>query len=756
MSSSNPLAALIFQSGVAEDQAGRPALAETCYRQVMALDPAHAGAHYRLGLLACRDGRSDLAIDCFSTAVELDAAAADYRVDLALVLATRGRFDEAERWLREAVRLDPERARIRNELGNALGQLGRFEQAAAEYGVALQLDPAAPEPCCNLAQVLYRLGRLDEAEAACREALRRQPDCVEAHNHLGMVLSGLGRFAEAERCYREALRLNPGFAEAHRNLGDVFGNLQSFEAAVTCYREALLLKPEFPTTWNHLGMALTSLGRDAEADFCYREALRLKPDYLGARLNRCMGRLPLIYRNEAEIERVRAEYAAELDAACRLDTLPAAYAETVGRAPFLLAYQGRCDREFQGRYGGFVADVMASFCPQWALPPAVAPPFPGEPIRVGILSAYFYNHSNWKIPIKGWLRGLDKSRFELFGYYIGHRQDEETAVARTLCHRFVHGLSGLANWAEAIRADRLHVLLIPGIGMDSETASLAALRLAPVQATSWGHPDTSGMPTIDDFLSSDLMEPPDADAHYTERLVRLPNLSIWYEPPDLAPEPLSRADLGVPAEAVVYWCCQSLFKYLPRYDGVFARIAAAVPEARFLFIEYHHGERTTAIFRERLAAAFAAAGLDAERHCLFLPRMSMERFAAISRIADVFLDSLGWSGCNSTLEALAWDLPVVTMAGDLMRGRHSAAILTMLGMPELIAADPASFIDLAVGLGRDPARRQALAARIAANKHRLYCDQAAIDGLAAYLDAAARRSSAGNGHGRSREASSAT
>jgi len=145
----------------------------------------------------------------------------------------------------------------------------------------------------------------------------------------------------------------------------------------------------------------------------------------------------------------------------------------------------------------------------------------------------------------------------------------------------------------------------------------------------------------------------------------------------------------------------------------------------------------TTIFGERLIAAFAEAGLDAERYCRFLAPMSMTRFAGVSRIADVFLDSLEWSGCNSTLEALAWDLPVVTMAGDLMRGRHSAAILTVLGVPELIADCPERFVELATELGRDGARRRALTTRIARDKRKLYADRACIEGLASYLHDAA-------------------
>jgi protein O-GlcNAc transferase len=735
-------AAELLQQGLAAEAAGRLPQAEEHYRQALEADPALAPAHHRLGLLAQQVGRHDLARDHLVRAIELAPTKADYHADLGAVLNALGRFDEAERCCREALRFDPNHADAHHGIGSALGHRGRFEEAAEYYRATSRLKPDAPEPCFNLAQMLYRSGRFAEAEIACRQALRVRPNYPEACNLRGNIRSALGEFTAAEQCYREALRLNPKYIEPYRNLGDLLGNLRRFEKAIECYRQALLLDPDSPGTWNNLALALTSMGRAEEADACYSHALRLKPDFLAARLNRCVDRLPLIYHDEAEIDRVRADYATELEAAWRVDftvSPPTATGATGSKPPFLLAYQGRNDRDLQARYGDFIARAMASLFPAWASSPEVTPPAPGEPIRVGIISAYFFNHSNWKIPIKGWMSTLDKSRFQLFAYHVGTFADDETAIAKARAHRYVEGPMLLERWAETIRADRLHVLLIPGIGMDPVTERLAGMRLAPVQATSWGHPDTSGLPTVDDYLSSDLMEPPDADAHYTERLVRLPNLSIWYDPPAPPLQALTRAELGVPEDAVIYWCCQSLYKYLPRFDGVFARIAAAVPNARFLFIEYPHGPRVNKIFRERLAAAFAKAGLDYERYCQFLPSMPLARFIAVCRLADVFLDSLGWSGCNSTLEALSQDLPVVTMAGEFMRGRHSTAILAMLGLDELVAPGPDAFVDLAVGLGRDPARRRALAAHIATHKHRLYHDQAAIDGLAAYLEGAAVR-----------------
>jgi predicted O-linked N-acetylglucosamine transferase (SPINDLY family) len=392
------------------------------------------------------------------------------------------------------------------------------------------------------------------------------------------------------------------------------------------------------------------------------------------------------------------------------------------------------DRALQARYGALVCRLMAERYPTPALP---EPPRADEPVRLGIVSGFFRQHSNWKIPIKGWMTELDRHRFRLFGYHTGER-DALTGEARALCERFVEGPLSVDGWRTAIATDRPHVLIYPEVGMNPMAARLAAQRLAPVQCNSWGHPDTSGFPTLDHYLSSELMEPPDGDAHYVERLVRLPNLSIHYEPLDVPPVAVSRAELGLRPDATVFWCGQSLYKYLPQYDAMFARIAREVPGCQFAFIRYRRGDDANALFRQRLDRAFAAVGLRAEDHCVVLPRLDQQRFIAATGQADIFLDSLGWSGCNSMLESLAHDLPVVTMGGDLMRGRHGVAILTMMGVTETIAASIDDYVAIASRLGRDAAWRSAVKARIAANKHRVYRDRACIVALEDFLDRVAR------------------
>jgi protein O-GlcNAc transferase len=449
-----------------------------------------------------------------------------------------------------------------------------------------------------------------------------------------------------------------------------------------------------------------------------------------------MNELKEVYESDDEIDRSRAAYARALDdlrqRMPRGEAQIATAAETVGWVtPFYLAYQGRNDRDLQRSYGEFICALMALRYPELARRPAM-PAADGKPLRVGVVSGFFFDHSVWKNPIRGWIENLDRTRYEIHGYYTGYREDADTAAARRSCVQFVQGLP-FEQLAARIRADRLHVLIFPEIGMDPLTVKLAALRLAPVQCNSWGHPVTSGMPTVDYYLSSDLMEPEAGDDFYTEKLVRLPNLSVHYTPPAYATRALRREELGLRSNATAFFCAQSLFKYLPRYDEVFARIAGQLEDSQFVFISSQHSQQLTGKFQRRVAQAFSRQGLDAARHVVMLPRLDGSTFRAVAGASDIFLDSIGWSGCNSALECMAAGLPAITCAGESMRGRHTYAFLKMMDLDELIAPEVDSYIQLAARLARDADWRNRLREQIAERLPRIFGDLECVRGLEAFL-----------------------
>lgn len=642
--------------------------------------------------------------------------------------------------LESAVRERPEDHAAMAMLANALGAEGRFAEALTwiERAVAAPAPPAAWIGRHGI--LLARAGRFAEAAARMRAALAATPDNADLHWELGRALERLGQGRDAVAEYRRALALAPDHPGVLASLGAALWQQRESEAAVAAMARAVALRPDWVPVRDSLANARHTLGDWDEAERLFEETMRLRPDDLASRLNACMARLRIIYTDPAARERSRAAYERDLRALAALP-LPASLDDVLrmlaARKPFLLAYQGEVDRDLQAIYGGIVGRAVAARHPEFLRPLAPSPPAPGERIRVGILSAFFRHHSNWKMRLRAWLEDLDRDRFEVHAYYPGEGADAETARARTLADHFHEGARPLGDWARRIRGDRLHVLLVPEIGMNSTTMQLAAMRLAPVQASSWGHPETSGLATVDDFLSSAMMEPADGDDHYTERLVRLPGLSCRPIPVTDAAEIVTRDELAVGTADVLYWCCQSIFKYLPEHDDVFPRIAARLPAARFIFLGHADGPKVEAAFQARIGRAFAAFGLDARVHCRFLGRLTPERFAGAARACDVFLDSIGWSGCNSTIEGMMQDLPVVTWPGRTMRARHSDAILRLAGIDRTIAGSREEYVDLAVRVGADAALRAELRAEVAARKHRIFADRSYLPGLEAYLTDAA-------------------
>ena len=484
--------------------------------------------------------------------------------------------------------------------------------------------------------------------------------------------------------------------------------------------------------------------RREEAVAVFERAVAANPHSIAARLGLGVARLPLAYTDNTEIERTRAAYHADLlelhpmvaaaDAASIVEA-----AEFIGSMwPFYLAAQGRYDRDLQALHGEIVANVMAARYPEWATAP-VRQWTPGERIRVGFVSGCFRFHSTWRMPIRGWVENVDRSRFQLFAYSTHWHQDGHTGFAAGLFERFEQGSMPLERWVEAIDRDAPHVLIFPEVGVDKTATQLAALRLAPIQCSSWGCPVTSGLPTIDYYLSSDLMEPPDGEGHYVERLVRLPCLSAiyfpWYaiatssdDPARLSP----RESLRLPTDSVLFFCGQSTHKFLPDYDDVFPRIAAELPAARFAFIDFIPA--STEILQRRLKGAFARHGLSATAYCMFVPFLSPEWFSAMTRESDVFLDTFSWSGCNTTLEAFDHSVPIVTLPGSLMRGRHSFAILTAAGVIETVARSVDDYVDIAVRLGRDTAWREHVRKRLAAGKLQVYGDLRPVRALEDFIE----------------------
>jgi protein O-GlcNAc transferase len=504
------------------------------------------------------------------------------------------------------------------------------------------------------------------------------------------------------------------------------------EAAASVLKEGLAVCESDEQLCREAIFTLEQANRTEEAIALARRAQESFPDLKCFRLWEAL-MLPVVYETETQIEYYRARYStglAEQIANLNLSD-PGdrrAALDAVGRQlNFYLGYQGRDDRRLQEQYARFVHAVMAANYPDWVKPLAMPPVRSGEKIRVGFISAHFRDHSVTKL-FSGWLRELDRREFEPFVYHNGKTVDAVTQEIRGMINHFRHIPGVFEPLCEAVRCDNLHVVVFLDV-RHRRMAMMSAVRLAPVQCVAWAHPITSGSPMLDYYLSGDLMEPEDAQDHYTERLIRLPRLGVCYPKP-IIPRPLlrmSRDDFGLEDDRIVFLCCQSIFKYLPRHDDLFVRIAKRLPSAQFVFLAFN--EMVARDFLARLRQAFADEGLEASDYCVVLPQLSTFDYWNLNLVADVFLDSLEWSGGVTTLEAIACQLPIVTLPGRYMRGRHSYGILRQLGVSDTIAHDKDEYVEIAVRLGADREWRADVRNRMKDKHAQLYSDTNCVRAL---------------------------
>jgi protein O-GlcNAc transferase len=464
-----------------------------------------------------------------------------------------------------------------------------------------------------------------------------------------------------------------------------------------------------------------------------RRARELFPNELSLRLLETL-RLPVIYDSTCEIDECRARFTTnlqELSLELALDTpdeRQKALSAVASHTNFRLGYQAQNDRDLQREYGQILHRIMAASYPEWVTPITMPEILPGEKLRIGYVSSRFRNLSASKY-FSGWLREQNKDAFSVHAYHVGAKTDSITEEIRKSSDIFRHIPDSLEEMCRAILDDKLHILVFLDVCLEPITTQLAALRLAPVQCAAWDQPLTTGLPTIDYFISGAATEPDNAQEHYSEELVLLPGIGVCYQKPVIPAALLTktRCDFQLRDDAVVYLCIQYAYKYLPDQDHLLVQIAKQVPNAQFVFLT--ENDHIAESLQQRLDRAFSAADLRAKDYCVVLHALERFNYWNLSLLGDVFLDAIGWSGGVSTFEAIACGLPIVTLPGKFMRGRQSYAILTELGVTDTIAQNAAAYVQIAVRLGADPSWSAKIVRRMSDNYSSVYSDARSVRAL---------------------------
>ncbi|HEY0748446.1 MAG TPA: hypothetical protein VGD63_17225 [Steroidobacteraceae bacterium] len=450
--------------------------------------------------------------------------------------------------------------------------------------------------------------------------------------------------------------------------------------------------------------------------------LRLSPGD-DARISRRL-LLPAVQESRESIDSTRRAYGEALAELLRGEWSVANPYAVFGNISFFLAYHGQPDRDLQISAASVYAKALPALlyvAPHCRKGNRTQAPRSSARIRIGFISRFLYTHSIGKTT-RGLVERLDRERFEIVVIRIAPSEDDETtALIRAAADHVISidSAAGLTQAHAQIAALELDILFYQDIGMDPMSYSLSFARLAHVQCVSYGHPNTTGVPNMDYFVSNDLYETQEGAQHYSERLFLLhdlPTLAYYYRP-TVSAQSASRQDLGLPHKGTIYLCPQVLFKLHPDFDALIAGILERDPLGHVVLIRSPYAE-----WNDRLAGRFERHLPRHSGRIVFIPAVTSAQFMQMLAASDVMLDTPHFNGMNSSLEALAVGLPVVTLPTQLQRGRHTRAMYLKMGIADCVACSEENYIDIAVRLGTDADYRRTIRELILKRNGVLYED----------------------------------
>jgi len=575
---------------------------------------------------------------------------------LGLIADRRGDPGRAAELIESAVARAPEIGLYRFNLGNAQRVQGRAEAALASYSRAAELEPGRFATWFNLGQTHAEQGQPHQAVAAFRRALQVEPASADARLGLAAALvdtafasdDGSSASAEARALLETDWTRSSDPSRARFVLAMALAGCDRWTEAAVHLAALVAEHPELAEVRNQLANCYNRIGRAADAIREYRETFRIAPDFHHA-LTSVLGTLNAVADVSPE----------EVFEAHR------AWAATVAAPLYPDAPRFRNTRD------------------------------PGRRLRIGYVSPDLRRHpvGTMLAPV---LERHDAARVESFCYYNYPRGDAMTDRMRRAAHhwRDIAGRDDAAV-AEAIREDGIDIL-VDLVGHTRYTRlPVFARKPAPVQVSWLGYFNTTGLATMDYFVTDPVSSPPGQDRYFVEQLVRLPATRFCYEPPEFLPDvgPLPARSTG----SVTFGCLNNLAKLNERVLALWAQILASVPRARLVL-------QASALNDPRVEGEFRA---HAVAHGIAGERLELRRFVPVEQAAatyhdiDIALDPFPFCGGMTSLDALWMGVPVVTLPQTMIAGRQTASMLANLDLQELIAADAAGYVAAAVDLAGD-------------------------------------------------------
>ncbi len=635
---------------------------------------------------------------------------------LGISLSQQNKNEKAIELIQKAIGINPRNPTYFNNLGRIYAQLNRDADATKAFAKALEIDSGFVEAYYNRANLKGSKGNFDGAQADLEKVVELAPQHYNAWYNLGNNHLSRGNYQSAINSYQKAIAANPNFVAAHNNLGIVLQEWDRWDEALQHYRKALGLDPQYLEAQRNLARAFEAQGKISEAVKCYDVIINAEAENPGNRFHRDI-LSPVIHPDNQSIDNYRLKLDQTLEQYLQgptqfnLNQIDDYSLEP----PSNLIYQGCEDRSIKEKFARLFEHLLVEreFTQS------------GSKIKVGFVVTP--GHEGVFIEgMRGIIAELNRNDFEvaLVCSLPNGPKILQPAVVGSKTH--IVGIpTSLPNAAKVIVEQRFDILYFWEVGTDSMNYFLPFYRLAPVQCSSWGWPITSGIPTMDYFISADHLETSKSEQFYTEKLVKMKRLPVFYYHLPLPEQPPPRGHYGLPQEANIYLCNQNLRKIHPDFDWFVASILEQDRKGMVAFIQDKH-PNITDLLKSRIVNSYP----QISNRIRFLARMPEGDYLGLLSRANVILDTLHYTGgANTTYDAFAVGTPIVTLPTQYHRGRYTSAAYEQIGITDCVASSKEEYVEIAVRLGQDREYSRQMGQRIKEASPEVFEDKRVVQEL---------------------------
>jgi predicted O-linked N-acetylglucosamine transferase (SPINDLY family) len=698
------------------------------YEEIIKIDESNFNAKYNAGLLALNENKYLEAEKYLKSALEINKNSCELYNNLGILYSKLNNNLESIKYFDMSISID-----VANDLAyfnkaTVLEKINKLEEATENYKTAILISEKNLIYKYNLAHLFYKQNEFSNSIELLEKCIQLNSKFINAYNLLGMIYMN-NNYNKSKKYFLECIKLDCNAHESYNNLGLLYLQNKEFNDAELQFKTCISLKANLPKYLFNIAICYREMNYFPLYKEYINKAINLDFEFKTALWVKVFLSIYPIYDNIKEEEESLLNFKKEITNLKTQDLTTYEYGLVGKYQPFYLGYFEENNIEILRIYG----DVCHQIGKEFIVKNKFIPIFEKEilnikykrnKIKIGVISGHIRVHSVWNAITKGLIFNLNPELFDIHVINTSDAYDESILISAKISSFTSVNDKNLYFIVSQVIKSNFDVIVYPEIGMDPMTKNLANLRLSQMQCVFWGHPQSTGLKTIDYFITADLFETINYQSNYTEEVISMPNLGVYKYKEIFENTQINLNDLGIDSNVPIYICPGTAQKYRPNYDYIYLEIIKKVGNCQFIFFNEDNG-RMKILFK-RLSKLFLLNNVNIDNHIKIIEWLDRDDFISLLHHADVYLDTIGFSGFNTALLAVEANLPIVTLKGKLLKSSLASGILERIDTKELICTNIKDYINLSIKIINDIEFKNKIKKKLEKNKDIIYNDMSAV------------------------------